>query len=61
MGALRALPIGRCASVVEALERLRTMSAAERMALRLSAFSYVQAHHSSVARVRQVLAALGAS
>jgi hypothetical protein len=52
---------GDASSVVEALERLRTMSAGERMALRLAAFSYVQEHHSSVARVKQALHHLRAS
>lgn len=52
---------GSAESVVAALGKLQAMSEAERMALRLSAFSYVQEHHSSVSRVRQVLGALGAS
>ncbi len=45
-------------SVVDALARLRAMPEAERMALRQRAFFFVQQRHSSVARVRQVLAAL---
>lgn len=51
---------GSVDSVVDALAQLGAKTDAERMALRLSAFSFVQAHHSSVARVRQVLARLGA-
>lgn len=49
---------GDADSVVDALERLRAKSPVERMALRVRAFDHVQEHHSSLARVRQVLAAL---
>jgi hypothetical protein len=44
-------------SVVDALERLRAMTDVERRRLRRRAFEHVQEHHSSIARVRQVLAA----
>jgi hypothetical protein len=46
---------GDAASVVDALARLRRMQPAERQAIRERAFDYVQQHHSSVARVHQVL------
>jgi hypothetical protein len=49
---------GDASSVVEALAELRALAPASRAALRHRAFNYVQAHHASVARVRQVLARL---
>ena len=49
---------GRAESVVEALARLRALPESDRQAMRTRAFSHVHAHHSSVARVRQVLGAL---
>jgi hypothetical protein len=45
-------------SIVEALARLRRLDAAERRAIRETAFTHVQTHHSSVPRVAQVLTAL---
>ena len=50
---------GDAASVVDALARLRSLQEPERRALRERAFAYVQEKHNSVARVRQVLAAVG--
>jgi hypothetical protein len=47
---------GDADSIVDALERLRALKDEGRMALRRRAFRFVQEHHSSVARVRQVLA-----
>ncbi len=52
---------GSAESVVEALQKLRLLTDGERMALRNRAFTFVQARHSSVARVRQVFAELGLS
>lgn len=49
---------GRAESVAEALRQIRALSAAERMGLRERAFAFVQERHSSVARVKQVLAEL---
>jgi len=49
---------GSAASVVDALERLAAARESERQVLRERAFAHVQQHHSSVARVRQVLSAL---
>lgn len=49
---------GSADSVVESLERLKRLPDSERAALRMRAFSFVQRHHSSVARVRQVTDAL---
>lgn len=46
---------GSAESVVEALGRLKAMPEDERLALRRRAFAHVQQHHSSVARVSQVL------
>jgi len=48
-------------SVVDALERLRAMTGAERLTLRQRAFAYVQERHSSVARAHQVLRQLEAA
>lgn len=50
---------GSAESVAEAMRRIRGMSGQERRALRERAFSFVQERHSGVARVKQVLAALG--
>lgn len=50
---------GDVGSVVEALARLRAMPESERRHIRESAFAFVQQRHSSVARVRQVLATIG--
>lgn len=52
---------GDADSIVDALARLRLMRDTDRMALRLRAFKHVQEHHSSVARVKQVLRRLEAS
>jgi Glycosyl transferases group 1 len=49
---------GNADSVVDALARLRRMSDSDRGELRARAFLHVQDQHSSVARVRQVLAQL---
>lgn len=49
---------GSAESVVDALHRLQRMSDSDRGELRARAFAHVQEHHSSVARVRQVLARL---
>ena len=49
---------GSSESAVEALGRLAAARESERQVLRERAFAHVQKHHSSVARVRQVLAAL---
>lgn len=49
---------GDADSVVDALERLRAMSEDRRAELRARAFAHVQKHHSSIARVGQVLAHL---
>jgi glycosyl transferase family 1 len=49
---------GSADSVVDALARLRRMPDTDRAVLRARAFLHVQEHHSSVARVRQVLGAL---
>lgn len=46
-------------SVIEALRKLRAMSSAERTAMRLRAFRYVQEHHSATARVKAALSAIG--
>lgn len=46
---------GSADSVVEAFQRVQTMTETERTALRERAFAFVQKYHSSVARVRQVL------
>ena len=46
---------GNADSAVDALERLRALSVHGRQAIRAAAFRHVQQHHSSVARVRQVL------
>jgi len=45
-------------SVSEAIARLSTLSDSGKMSIRQRAFAHVQAHHSSRARVRQVLAQL---
>ncbi len=47
------------ASVLEALRRAQALPEEEQWALRKRAFDFVQEKHSSVARVRQVLDALG--
>jgi hypothetical protein len=52
---------GNAESVVEALGRLRALSEYQRRALRQRAFDHVQEHHSSVARVKQVLRHLEAA
>jgi hypothetical protein len=52
---------GDADSVVEALARLRAMKPNERMSIRLRAHAHVQEHHSSVARVKQVLRRLEAA
>lgn len=52
---------GSADSIVDALDRLRAKSLAERMFLRTRAFSHVQQHHSSISRVKQVLARLEAA
>jgi hypothetical protein len=52
---------GNADSIVDALARLHSLSATERMAMRLRAHAHVQQHHSSVARVRQVLRRLEAA
>jgi hypothetical protein len=49
---------GSAESVVDSLGRLRRMSDSDRGEMRARAFMHVQANHSSVARVRQVLAQL---
>lgn len=49
---------GNADSVVDALERLRAKSEDARYDIRRRAFAHVQLHHSSVARVEQVLAHL---
>lgn len=46
---------GRPESVVEALGEIQSMSVSEQQALRQRAFAYVQEHHSSIARVREVI------
>jgi hypothetical protein len=48
-------PSGSADGIAEALDVLRRMPVAERRAIRERAFSFVQQHHSSVARVQQVL------
>lgn len=48
-------PSGDADGVVGALRKLRAMTAAERRAMRERAFAFVQQHHSSVARVAEVL------
>jgi hypothetical protein len=52
---------GDADSVVDAFARLRSMRDAERQEIRRRAFEYVQEHHSSVARVKQVLRHLEAA
>jgi hypothetical protein len=52
---------GNADSVVDALRRLRRLSDCDHYDLRARAFMYVQTHHSSVARVRQVLERLEVS
>ncbi len=52
---------GDADSVVDALGRLRAKPGSDRLAMRRRAFAYVQDNHSSVARVKQVLATLEAS
>ena len=49
---------GSAESVVDALDRLRALSDEKRLDMRRRAHGYVQLHHSSVARVRQVLSTL---
>lgn len=49
---------GSAESVIDALAQLRLLTATETLALRQRAFTHVQQQHSSVARVRQALAAL---
>lgn len=49
---------GSADSIVEALARLRSIGDEARRDLRRRAFAHVQKHHSSVVRVRQVLAQL---
>lgn len=49
---------GSVDGVVDALERLRALNDGSRLELRRRAFAHVQERHSSVARVRQVLAHL---
>lgn len=48
-------------SVLDALERLSALPAVEKRQIRERAFAYVQLHHSSVARVQQVLESLNLS
>jgi hypothetical protein len=50
---------GNAESVAEALRQIQALDGTAQQALRTRAFSFVQEQHSSVARVRQVLAALG--
>jgi len=50
---------GSAESIVDALARLGKLSETDRVRLRSRAFSHVQQHHSSLARVRQVFDALG--
>jgi hypothetical protein len=50
---------GSAESIVDALKRLRAKADSERVAIRQRAFAHVQAHHSSVARARQVFTHLG--
>jgi hypothetical protein len=50
---------GNVGSILDSLAKLRLMSDSDRMGLRLRAFEHVQRHHSSIARVRQVLDTLG--
>lgn len=50
---------GSAASVVEAVNRVKAMPAAERQAFREQAFRFGQEHHSYTARVRVVLQCLG--
>jgi hypothetical protein len=50
---------GEASSVLEALQRAQALPEEEQWALRERAFRFVQEKHSSVARVRQVLDALG--
>jgi hypothetical protein len=52
-------PSGSVEGVIDALRRLRAMTAADRRAMRERAFAHVQEFHSSVARVAEVLRALG--
>lgn len=52
---------GDADSVVESLARLRAVTEAQRRTIRRQAFSHVQEHHSSVARVKQVLRSLEAA
>jgi hypothetical protein len=46
---------GSAESVVDALDKLRALSDAKRLAIRRRAFEYVQARHSALARVSEVL------
>lgn len=46
---------GDASSVAESLLKLRAMPEVERRTIRVQAFAFVQEHHSSVARVKQVL------
>jgi hypothetical protein len=50
---------GSAESVVAAARQLRSMPETEKTAIRRRAFDFVQAHHSSLARVRQVFDRLG--